>query len=100
MWVSEGYKLEESPASDDELEGPLQAAQRPPANVHYSAHLQARSLPSTACTESHLRQGSREEKKRKDYGFWHQFNEKPRIILGCPADKAPHMQLAAVVVAV
>jgi len=47
-----------------------------------------------------LRQGSREEKKRKDYGFWHQFNEKPRIILGCPADKAPHMQLAAVVVAV
>jgi len=24
------------------------------------------------------------EKKRKDYAFWRQFNEKPRIILGCP----------------
>jgi len=57
LWVSEGYKLEETSASDDELEAPLQAAQHPPTNVHYSAHLQAGSLPSTACTESHLRQG-------------------------------------------
>jgi len=25
------------------------------------------------------------KKKRKDYAFWHQFNEKPSIIPGCPA---------------
>jgi len=25
------------------------------------------------------------EKKRKDYGFQRQFNEKPSIVLGCPA---------------
>ena len=24
------------------------------------------------------------EKKRKHYAFWHQFNEKPSIIPGCP----------------
>jgi len=24
------------------------------------------------------------EKERKDYAFWRQSNEKPRIILGCP----------------
>ena len=48
LWVSEGYKLEESPALDGELEAPSQAAQHPPANVHYSAQLQAGSLPSAA----------------------------------------------------
>jgi len=26
------------------------------------------------------------EKKRKDYAFWRQFDEKPSIILGCPKD--------------
>ncbi len=26
----------------------------------------------------------KKEKKRKDYAFWRQFNEKPSIILGCP----------------
>jgi len=26
---------------------------------------------------------TRKEKKRKDYAFWCQFNEKPSIILGC-----------------
>ena len=26
----------------------------------------------------------RKEKKRKDYTFWHQFDEKPSIIPGCP----------------
>ncbi len=24
------------------------------------------------------------EKKRKDYAFWHQFNEKPSVMPGCP----------------
>jgi len=24
------------------------------------------------------------EKKRQDYTFWHQFNEEPSIIPGCP----------------
>ena len=24
------------------------------------------------------------EKKRKDYAFWRQFNEKPSVIPGCP----------------
>ena len=57
LWVSEGYKLEATPASDDEIESPLQAAQRPPANVHYSAHLQVGFMPSSACTESRLRNG-------------------------------------------
>ena len=27
---------------------------------------------------------NRKEKKRKDYAFWRQFNEKPSIIPGCP----------------
>jgi len=26
------------------------------------------------------------EKKRKDYAFWRQFNEKPSIIPGCPGE--------------
>jgi len=26
----------------------------------------------------------RQEKKRKDYTFWRQFNEKPSIMPGCP----------------
>ena len=25
-------------------------------------------------------------KRRKDYTFWRQFNEKPSIILGCPCE--------------
>ncbi len=34
------------------------------------------------------------EKKRKDYAFWRQFNEKPSIIPGCPARPClcPHWQ--------
>jgi len=28
--------------------------------------------------------GCRKEKKRKDYAFWRQFDEKPSIIPGCP----------------
>ena len=27
---------------------------------------------------------SRKAKKRKDYTFWHQFNDKPSVIPGCP----------------
>ena len=27
---------------------------------------------------------SRKEKKRKDYAFRHQFDEKPSVLLGCP----------------
>ena len=30
---------------------------------------------------------SRKEKKRKDYAFRRQFNEKPSIILGCPGQQ-------------
>ncbi len=26
-------------------------------------------------------------KKRKDYGFWRQFNEKPRNTPGCPGQR-------------
>jgi len=26
----------------------------------------------------------KKKKKRKDYAFWRQFNEKPSIIPGCP----------------
>ena len=32
----------------------------------------------------------RKEKKRKDYAFRRQFNEKPSIILGCPGSIAKH----------
>ena len=30
------------------------------------------------------------EKKRKDYAFWRQFNEKPSIIPGCPGRAVTH----------
>ena len=33
------------------------------------------------------------EKKRKDYAFRRQFNEKPSIILGCPGTSHIHIQL-------
>ena len=33
---------------------------------------------------------NRKEKKRKDYAFWRQFNEKPSILLGCPASTHIH----------
>ena len=32
------------------------------------------------------------EKKRKDYTFWCQFNEKPRILQGCPGVVSLHLQ--------
>ena len=32
------------------------------------------------------RRRRRKEQKRKDYAFWHQFNEKSSIILGCPGE--------------
>ena len=28
------------------------------------------------------------EKKRKDYAFWRQFNEKPSIVPGCPGNRS------------
>jgi len=31
-----------------------------------------------------LKRKERKEKKRQDYTFWRQFNEKPSIIPGCP----------------
>jgi len=37
--------------------------------------MRASSLERAAC---------RTEKKRNDYAFWRQFNEKPNIIPGCP----------------
>jgi len=30
------------------------------------------------------------EKRRKDYAFWRQFNEKPSVIPGCPAHHRMH----------
>ncbi len=35
-------------------------------------------------TSRNMMASSRKEEKRKDYAFRRQFNEKPRIILGCP----------------
>ncbi|KAL3143454.1 hypothetical protein ABBQ38_002269 [Trebouxia sp. C0009 RCD-2024] len=40
LWVSEGHKLEETPVSDDDLNAPLRAAQHPPPQTTYRAHLQ------------------------------------------------------------
>ena len=37
--------------------------------------------------QKHVSRLHRKEKKRKDYTFWHQFNEKPSIILGCPGSR-------------
>ena len=42
----------------------------------------AGSAISTSCNQANL--ASAGEKKRKDYAFQHQFNEKPSMILGCP----------------
>ena len=36
------------------------------------------------------------EKKRKDYAFWRQFNEKPNIIPGCPGHTHKHYVCIAV----
>ncbi len=46
LWLTEGYKLDESPVSDDDLNAPLRAAQDPPEHLHYSARLQ---VSSAAC---------------------------------------------------
>ena len=54
--------------------------------LHKSAKKkELRSLERSFWLESDKRQeGSIDGKKRKDYAFWSQFNEKPSIILGCP----------------
>lgn len=39
-WVSEGYKLDETPVSDDDTNASLKAAQQPPSDTRYKAHLQ------------------------------------------------------------
>jgi len=36
------------------------------------------------------------EKKRKDYAFWRQFNEKPSIIPGCPGATALNLSYSTV----
>jgi len=36
---------------------------------------------------------SRKRKKRKDYAFWRQFNEKPSMIPGCPGTMQHIVQL-------
>jgi len=40
----------------------------------HPGQLPQKVLPSTPCAK---------EKKREDYAFWRQFNEKPSIIQGC-----------------
>ena len=54
--------------------------------LHKSAKKkELRPLERSFWLESDKRQeGSIDEKKRKDYAFWSQFNEKPSVILGCP----------------
>jgi len=54
--------------------------------LHKSAKKkELRPLERSFWLESDKRQeGSIDEKKRKDYAFWRQFNEKPSVILGCP----------------
>ncbi len=38
----------------------------------------------TSCPDAMLFHLLDLEKKRKDYAFWRQFNEKPSIVPGCP----------------
>ena len=50
LWVSEGYKLDEAPVSDEDLDSTMRAAQHPPSHVKYEAqlqvkHMQASSMP-------------------------------------------------------
>ncbi len=46
--------------------------------------LQGNAQPQNDDTGSKRTDRKREEKKRPDYAFWRQFNEKPSIIPGCP----------------
>lgn len=54
LWMSEGYKLDETPVSDEDLEAALRAAQHPPSHAKYKAklqvtHVHAWSMPHTGC---------------------------------------------------
>jgi len=40
--------------------------------------------------EKKRKEKKRKEKKRKEKNFWHQCNEQPRIIPGCPKGRAVH----------
>lgn len=44
LWINEGYQLDESPVSDENLNAPLTAAQHPPFKIQYSAHLQVSAM--------------------------------------------------------
>ncbi len=67
-----------------------EAAPKRPARAHMRcspplvrAHKRQAVPPAPTCIA--LRNTYDMEKKRKDYGFQRQFNEKPSIVLGCPA---------------
>ena len=40
--------------------------------------------------EKKRKEKKRKEKKRKEKKFWHQYNEQPKIIPGCPKGRAVH----------
>ena len=40
LWLSEGYKLDETAVSDEDLEAATKAAQQPPSHAQYKAKLQ------------------------------------------------------------
>ena len=53
-WLSEDYKLDETPVSDDDLNAPLKAAQQPPSDTRYKAHLQVCCMICSAAQSAYL----------------------------------------------
>ncbi len=46
--------------------------------------------PLTEKLDYHQKAGAAQEKKRKEYVFQRQVNEKPSIVPGCPVEAAQH----------
>lgn len=40
LWIQEGYDMDSSSVADADIDAPLHAAQQPPAEAKYQAHLQ------------------------------------------------------------
>ena len=43
-WLSDGYKLDEAPVSDEDLDAAMRAAQHPPSHTQYKAKLQVQHM--------------------------------------------------------
>ena len=50
LWIQEGYDMDSSSVADADDDAPLRAAQNPPAEAKYQAHLQVMYQSLTSCS--------------------------------------------------